>query len=281
MKIIDAHQHFWNYDPVRYDWIDQSMAVIRRDFLPGDLKPILEKNNVVGTIAVQAEQSVDETNFLLELADEFDFILGVVGWIDLQSDALGVQLDSLSHFDKLVGFRHIVQGEEDPLFVLRPEFIRGLEMIFERGYTYDLLIYPHQLVSALELIKLFPRAPIVIDHLAKPYIKRGFHDGWAAVMKEIGQHPEVYCKWSGMITEADWKKWQQADFSPYLETTFESFSADRLMFGSDWPVLNVAGTYHQVVNVVRAFISNLPEKEQNKVLYENAKTFYLDTRTNR
>jgi len=275
MEIIDSHQHFWFYSPEKHEWIDESMSEIRRDFLPAHLEPVLKENKVDGTIAVQADQSITETNFLLNLADDYDFILGVVGWVDLRSDHLEKQLDSLSHHDKLVGFRHIVQGENDPMFILQPEFRRGLEIIFERGYTYDLLIYPHQLVAALELIDRFPFAPIVIDHLAKPYIKARYHKGWAVMMKEISHYANVYCKWSGMITEANWFSWEPSDLERYLDSTAEYFTADRLMFGSDWPVLNVAGNYEQVIKVIQEYISNWPQNEKAKVMGKNARQFYL------
>lgn len=275
MEVIDSHQHFWYYSPDTHDWIDESMADIRRDFLPAHLAPILRENNVDGTITVQADQSITETNFLLEQASEYDFVYGVVGWVDLQSDQLEAQLDALAHHKKLVGFRHIVQGEQDPLFLMRPRFRRGLEMIFERGYTYDLLIYPHQLVAALELIDRFPQAPIVIDHLAKPYIKSGLWKGWSVMMKEISKYPQVYCKWSGMVTEANWLTWQEEDLKRYLDVTAEAFSANRLMYGSDWPVLNVAGTYEKVINLVQDYISDWPEQDKRSVMGGNARDFYL------
>lgn len=278
MEIIDAHQHFWYYSPETHGWIDESMSEIQRDFLPPHLHPILHENSVSGTIAVQADQSLEETNFLLDLATENDFIKGVVGWVDLKSEDLETQLDSLAHHEKLVGFRHIVQGEQDPQFVLRPEFRRGLEVIFERGYTYDLLIYPHQLVSALELIDAFQMAPIVIDHIAKPWIKDDYQKGWAVMMKEISHYSNVYCKWSGMITEANWETWEPEDLKPYLDVTAKCFTADRLMFGSDWPVLNVAGTYGQVINLVKDYIQNWTSEEQEKVMGRNAMKFYLKER---
>lgn len=276
MEVIDSHQHFWVYSPDTYDWIDDSMAVIRRDFLPEHLAPILRENGVDGTIAVQADQSITETNFLLDQANEYDFIYGVVGWVDLQSDHLEAQLDALAHREKLVGFRHIVQGEQDPFFLMRPRFRRGLEMIFERGYAYDLLIYPHQLGVALELIDQFREAPIVIDHLAKPYIRSGFWKGWKVMMEEISKYPHVMCKWSGMITEANWQTWQQEDLAPYLDVTADAFSANRLMFGSDWPVLNVAGTYENVLGGIRDYINGWSEEDQKNVLGGNARRFYLE-----
>ncbi len=275
MEIIDSHQHFWYYNPQTHGWIDDSMSVIRRDFLPAHLEEVLKENQVTGTIAVQVDQSISETQFLLDLAEDFDFIKGVVGWVDLRSDHLETQLDALAHQYKLVGFRHIVQAEQDPMFLMQPAFRRGLEIIFERGYTYDILIYPHQLAAALELIDRFPRAPFVIDHLAKPYIKSGYYKGWEILMREISQYPQVYCKWSGMITEANWYSWTPEDLRKYLEITADCFTADRLMYGSDWPVLNVAGTYQQVLDVILDHVSGWSNQEQSNVMGGNAKKFYL------
>lgn len=275
MEIIDSHQHFWYYNPQTHGWIDDSMSVIRRDFLPAHLEEVLKENQVTGTIAVQVDQSISETQFLLDLAEDFDFIKGVVGWVDLRSDHLETQLDALAHQYKLVGFRHIVQAEQDPMFLMQPSFRRGLEIIFERGYTYDILIYPHQLAAALELIDRFPRAPFVIDHLAKPYIKSGYYKGWEILMREISQYPQVYCKWSGMITEANWYSWTPEDLRKYLEITADCFTADRLMYGSDWPVLNVAGTYQQVLDVILDHVSGWSTQEQSNIMGENAKKFYL------
>lgn len=275
METIDAHQHFWYYSPDTHGWIDESMAVIRRDFLPTHLQGLLKEYGVNGTIAVQADQSISETHFLLDLADEFDFILGVVGWIDLRSEHLEKQLDAVAHRDKLVGFRHIVQAESDPVFLLRTEFRRGLEIIFERGYTYDILIYPHQLPAALELIDQFPQAPMVVDHMAKPYIMSGYFKAWEVLMREISRFPNVHCKWSGMITEANWSAWKPEDFRRYLDVTAECFTADRLMFGSDWPVLNVAGNYEQVISLITDYIAGWEETDQAKVMGETARRFYL------
>src|SRR5690606_36743742 len=271
METIDAHQHFWYYSPDTHGWIDESMAVIRRDFLPTHLQGLLKEYGVNGTIAVQADQSISETHFLLDLADEFDFILGVVGWIDLRSEHLEKQLDALAHRDKLVGFRHIVQAESDPVFLLRTEFRRGLEIIFERGYTYDILIYPHQLPAALELIDQFPQAPMVVDYMAKPYIMSGYFKAWEVLMREIARFPNVHCKWSGMITEANWSAWKPEDFRRYLDVTAECFTADRLMFGSDWPVLNVAGNYEQVISLITDYIAGWDETDQAKVMGETAR----------
>ncbi|GAA5221204.1 amidohydrolase family protein [Membranihabitans marinus] len=275
MKIIDAHQHYWNYNPVRDAWINDEMSVIQRDFLPEDLQGILAENKVSGTIAVQADQSLDETRFLLNLAENNDSILGVVGWIDLRSPNLEEDLKEFESQTYLSGFRHVVQGESDPLFMLRPDFLRGLEIIFERGYTYDILIYPHQLIAALELAKLFPNQPMVIDHMAKPYIKDGYIDGWAAIMKELSNYEQMYCKVSGLITEANWSQWTDKDIFPYLDHVTKYFSSDRLMFGSDWPVALVAGQYKEVLDLVKTYIQVWEEEDQRNILSRSAEEFYL------
>src|SRR5690606_3880491 len=205
------------------------MSVIRRDVLPAPLEEVLKENKVTGTIAVQVDQSISETQFLLDLAEDFDFIKGVVGWVDLRSDHLETQLDALAHQYKLVGFRHIVQAEQDPMFLMQPAFRRGLEIIFERGYTYDILIYPHQLAAALELIDRFPRAPFVIDHLAKPYIKSGYYKNWEIMTREISQYQQVYCNWWGMMTEANWSSCKPNDVRKYLDITKDGIKEDRMM----------------------------------------------------
>lgn len=275
MEIIDSHHHFWHYDPVTYEWIDERMKVIQRDFLPEHFRPVLAEYGVTGTIAVQADSSIAETRFLLEKAEENDFIKGVVGWVDLRSDTLEKKLDALAHNRKLVGFRHIVQGEADPLFVLDPKFRRGLEIIFERGYTYDLLIYPHQLISALELVRKFPEHPIVIDHIAKPYIARRYIEGWAVMMGEISKYEQVRCKVSGMVTEAEWSAWEPADIHPYMDVVTDCFSPDRLMYGSDWPVLNVAANYGQVIGLVLDYIKDWSAEDRRKIMGGTARSFYL------
>ena len=271
---IDSHQHFWHYELPKHEWIDDEMAAIRRDFTPEDLRPILDTNGVDGCIAVQADQTLVETDFLLGLAAKHEWIRGVVGWIDLRSEQLNDDLDRYTGQKKLVGFRHVVQGEPDPLFLLRENFLRGIEAIGKRGYTYDILIFPHQLVSALELVKLFPSVKFVVDHLAKPYAKAGYFTGWAAGMEALAKLPNVHCKLSGLITEADYQNWTEAELLPYLEHALNCFGPDRCMFGSDWPVCRVAGNYGRVKGLLASAVECLSAEEKSGIWGRNALKFY-------
>ncbi|SEK63993.1 amidohydrolase family protein [Parapedobacter koreensis] len=274
MKRIDAHQHFWRYRPVKDAWITDDMAVIQRDFLPDDLKPSYDANGVSGCVAVQADQSEAETLFLLGLADQHTFIEGVVGWVDLQSTNVADRLAYFSQYPKLKGFRHIVQGEDDPRFLLRPAFLNGIAALGKYGYTYDVLVKSHQLEATLEFVQCFPGQPFVIDHLAKPDIKAGTRQPWAAQMEAIAQYEQVYCKLSGMVTEADWKNWTPADLSYYIQHVVEVFGPRRILFGSDWPVCLVAADYQQVIAVVESAIGQLPYEEQERIWHKNATDFY-------
>jgi L-fuconolactonase len=266
---IDAHQHFWRYSE-SMDWITPDMHVIRSDFSPDDLEGLLKQNGIDGCVAVQVDQSDAETRHLLSLAETHDFIKGVVGWIDLCSDAVSAQLAVNKRYQKLKGFRHILQGEE-PDFMLQPDFLRGIKELGCMGYTYDILVYPHHLPAVLQLLAQCPGQPFVIDHIAKPDIRNGRTDNWAGYMKKIAAYPNVYCKLSGMVTEADWKNWKQADMIPYLDIVSEAFGAQRLMFGSDWPVCLVAANYEEVVSVVNTYFS---VTEQDAVMGGNATRFY-------
>jgi len=272
--VIDSHQHFWKYEPKKHSWIDNKMKVIRKDFMPSDLQNIYTKNNIDGCVAVQADQTLEETDFLLDLSSKNDFIKGVVGWADLRAENIDDVLKHYSQFEKLKGFRHVVQGEADHNFLLRPDFIRGISALEKYNFTYDILVFPHQLGSVLEFVKRFPNQKFVIDHIAKPYIKDDFFDGWATLMTEIAKHKNVCCKVSGMITEADYNTWTQAQLQPYLELVFEAFGTDRMMFGSDWPVCLVAGNYQQVKTIITNFISKFSEVEQQAIMGENAIKFY-------
>ncbi|MGB5434496.1 MAG: amidohydrolase family protein [Maribacter sp.] len=271
---IDAHQHFWHYNPVKHSWIDNAMAVIRKDFLPSDLKKVFEENDIDGCVAVQADQTLQETYFLLDLAKSNDFIKGIVGWVDLRDKGIGPVLEKYGEQKKIKGFRHIVQGEADHNFLLRPDFMRGISHLEKYGYTYDILIFPHQLGATLEFVKRFPNQRFVIDHMGKPYIKDGFFDGWAILMKEIAKHENVYCKLSGMITEADFNSWTPEQIIPYMNVVLEVFGPDRLMYGSDWPVCLVAGNYARVKQLVINFITDLSTTEQQKIMGGNAINFY-------
>ena len=271
---IDTHQHFWKFDPVRDSWIDSSMAVIQRDFMPGDLKPILDKHGIDGCVAVQADQSETETNFLLELAENNDFIKGVVGWVDFRAADVGNRLDHYRQFNKLKGVRHVLQGEADRALMLSPAFTRGIRFLKPYDLTYDILIFPDQLGYTHQLIKTFEGTRFVVDHIAKPDIKNKNIEKWAVGIKALAKHENVYCKVSGMVTEADWQNWVLSDFEPYLDIIFEAFGAKRTMFGSDWPVCNVAGGYQQMLSIVKNYTAKLSADEQAQFWGLNAIDFY-------
>lgn len=274
MKRIDAHQHFWHFDPVRDSWINDEMKTIQRDFLPRDLEPLLEQNGFEGCVAVQASQSEAETDFLLALAEEHDFIKGVVGWVDLQDQNITDRLAYYKTFGKLKGFRHVLQGEPQRDLMLQPAFKRGVAALQPYGYTYDILIFPDQLKFSTELVAQFPEQKFVVDHIAKPFIKQGDISEWKADIEQLAALPNVYCKLSGMVTEADWKGWKREDFTPYLDVVVASFGTDRVMFGSDWPVCLVAASYENVVGLVEDYFSSFSTAEQEKFWRANAVRFY-------
>jgi L-fuconolactonase len=274
MPRIDSHQHFWNYDPVAHNWINDDMEIIRQDFLPGDLKPILQEYGFNGCVAVQADQTETENHFLLEQAMNNDFIKGVVGWVDFKAANVKDRLAYYKKFDKLKGFRHILQGEADRAYMLNADFKNGIAKLKQFGYTYDILIYTDQLGFANEFAAAFPDQPFVIDHLAKPDVKNGNIDQWAKDMKTIAQNQNVSCKVSGMVTEADWKEWKYEDFEPYMDVVFEAFGTDRVMYGSDWPVCRVAATYGEMLSIPETYVAKLSETERSKFWGDNAAKFY-------
>lgn len=277
---IDAHQHFWQYNTGEYGWIDESMSSLRNDFLPKDLKPELERTGFDGAVAVQARQTLEETRWLLKLAEGCAHIVGVVGWVDLRSLDVRSQLREFASNPKFLGVRHIVQSEPDDRFLLAPEFLSGISALEEFDLTYDLLIYPRHLPVATEFVQHFPRQRFVLDHLAKPLIKNGTLHPWKEDIRELARHENVFCKLSGMVTEADWKNWKPSDIEPYLDVAFESFGPDRLMIGSDWPVCTVAGSYSQVMNTVIEYLARYPQSIQDAVLGGNAEKFWtLNSRT--
>lgn len=270
---IDSHQHFWKYNPVNHAWINDEMKIIQKDFLPEQLKPLLERHNIDGCVTVQVDQTEDENHFMLSLADKHDFIKGVVGWIDLRAADLDERLQFFQQFPKLKGFRHIVQGEPKG-FLSDVKFIEGVKKLVRYNFTYDLLIYHHQLEEALKFVHHLPNVKIVVDHIAKPSIKTGEKTHWELNMAALATFKNVYCKVSGMVTEADWKNWKDDDFTPYLDEVFEAFGANRIMYGSDWPVCQVAANYEQQFAIVQQYISKLSAIEKQLVMGENAKTFY-------
>lgn len=247
---LDSHQHFWRYSPQEYPWIPAG-SPLERDWLPADLATLQRPLGFDGSIAVQARQSLAESDWLLGLADADPRVLGVVGWVDLRSDRVDADLERLARHPKFVGVRHVVQDEPDDEFLLRPDFLRGIARLAGHGLTYDILIYPKQLPAALRFVERFPEQPFVLDHIAKPFIRDGLLEPWRAHIRELARFPNVVCKVSGMVTEADHKGWKREDFHPYLDLVAEAFGPGRLMFGSDWPVCRLAATYEQVEGLVR------------------------------
>src|SRR5271170_3932484 len=251
---VDSHQHFWHYDPVRDSWITDDMGVLKRDYLPGDLLPEMHANGIDATVAVQAGQSERETEFLIDLAARHAFIAGVVGWVDLRNPEVDRRLEHFSRFPVMRGFRHIAQDEPDDGFLAREDFVRGVAALGQFDFTYDILIFPKQLPAAVELVEALPDQAFVLDHIAKPLVKTREMETWAAGIRALASNPRVFCKLSGLITEADWTHWRAEDFTPYLDVVWEAFGTDRLMFGSDWPVCLLAGSYTQVKKLVSDYV---------------------------
>ena len=274
MATIDSHQHFWQYNPDNHKWITDDMKVIQRDFLPSDFLPILQKNNIEGCVAVQVDQTEEETDFLLQLSDIHDFIKGVVGWVDLRADNIYERLEYFSQFKKLKGFRHIVQSEKDTEFMLRPKFKNGIAELGIYDFTFDILIYHDQLEQAIQFVKLFPEQKFVLNHIAKPDIKSGEYVLWQTDIKKLALHQNVFCKVSGMVTEAEWDDWKPSDFKIYLDTVVKAFGTDRLMYGSDYPVCTLAATYEEQLNITTEYFSSFTSLEKKKIMGENATKFY-------
>jgi L-fuconolactonase len=275
MQRIDAHQHFWQFDPVRDNWITSEMSVIARDFLPADLKPILDRNEMDGTVLVQTCQAESDNRFMLQLAEENNWIKGIVGWVDLQ--ALNVE-ERLKYYKdnhpKMKGFRHVLQAEPDEQFMLKESFKRGIRLLNKYGFTYDILIYPNHIKYASQLVAEFPGQKFVVDHLAKPCIKVQAIDGWKQDMEELARYQNVHCKVSGMLTEADWYGWTTADFTPYFDVVFNAFGTQRLMYGSDWPVCMLAGGYNRAMEILQIYLSRFSQQEQDMFFGGNAVSFY-------
>ncbi len=271
---IDSHQHFWIYEPDEYSWIGEGMEMMRCDILPGELEPILAANQMNGCITVQSEQNEKHNSFLLGLAAQHDFIKAVVGWVDLRSENIRVKLEYLKAFPKLKGFRHILQGESKRDMMLEPAFIRGLQVAGKMGYTYDVLIYPDQLPYVISLMELCPGQKFVLDHLGKPAIKSGEIKEWKNYIQKLAAFENLYCKISGMVTEADWKKWRSADLVPYIDAVVEAFGVNRLMFGSDWPVCLAAAGYDEVTAIMEGYFSSFTIAEQQRVFGGTAVEFY-------
>lgn len=271
---IDAHQHFWRYDAADYAWITDAMAPLKRDFLPADLKPLLEGIGFDGSIAVQARHSVDETRWLLDLAETHPCLRGVVGWVDLCSPDAPRHLEELANNRKLVGIRHVAQDEPEDEFLLRPDFCRGIALLQDFGLAYDILIYPRHLGVAVSFARRFPEQRFVLDHIAKPGIANHVLEPWNRDVRALAELANVHCKLSGMVTEARWKQWRREDFRPYLDTVLEAFGPSRLMIGSDWPVCTLAADYRSTMEIVMEFIEELSGAEREAILGGNCAQFY-------
>lgn len=268
--IIDAHHHLWSFNEADYGWMDDSMKVLKRDYLPADLEKELEKAGVSGTIVVQARQILEETRWLLEQAEQNPFIKGVVGWVDLRSPELAGQLEEFAGHPKLVGVRHVIHDEPDDSFMLRPAFVKGIEQLKAYDLTFDLLLFPKHLERAIELVSMFPDQRFVLDHISKPFIKSGIMQPWKDDIEALAAQANVWCKISGMLTEASLDSWKYDDFVPYLKVVCEAFGMDRVMLGSDWPVCRLAGEYDSVMGIPMVYLRSLSDGEKENVLYKNA-----------
>jgi L-fuconolactonase len=270
---LDSHQHFWIYDETQYPWIPKGTP-LHRDWLPADLAKLQDPLGIDGSIAVQARQTVEESRWLLTLADHDPRIKGVVGWVDLRNAAVGRDLAEFSKHPRFRGVRHVVQSEPDDEFMIRPEFLRGIGELRAFGLTYDILIFPKQLPAALELVAKFPKQPFVLDHIAKPLIKDRVMEPWRSQLRELAKAPNLMCKVSGIVTEADQKAWKPEDIRPYLDIVFEAFSPDRLMWGSDWPVCLLAGSYKRVFQLVNEYAATLTAVQREGLFGGNCARFY-------
>jgi L-fuconolactonase len=272
--IIDAHQHFWNFDPIRDGWITEEMKDLQRDYLPAEIEGVFKKNQVSGSIVVQADPSENENDFLLDLADQYPFIKGVVGWIDLKGEEMEEKLKYYRQFSRMKGFRNLLQGEKQRDSMLDPSFQKGIGLLNKYGFSYDLLILPDQLGFAEKLVAAFPDQRFVIDHLAKPHIKKAIISDWKLSINKFAGYQNVYCKISGMVNEADWKYWEEKDFRPYLDIVMETFGTKRVMYGSDWPVCTLAGSYDDVKQIAGNYFNSFSISEQSDFFGGNAQAFY-------
>ena len=277
MTVVDAHQHFWDRSMRGFDYSWQEtagMENICRDFMPSDLLPSLQECGVDATIFVQTQHHLAENRWALEMTEQHDLLCGVVGWVDLTSDQCEDQLLEFRDHPRFVGVRHVVQDEPDDDFILRIDVLRGLSVLEKHGVPFDLLFYSRHLRHAVAVARKFPDLPLVINHLSKPNIKNGELDRWKSELKEAARCENLYCKLSGMVTEADWKHWTVEDIRPFAETAIDAFGPHRLMFGSDWPVCLLAASYQQVHDVAGELIRGLGDNEQSLIMGGTATKFY-------
>ena len=273
-QIIDSHQHFWQIEKFNYEWMSAADKILYRDFLPAAFEQVLKENGVTKSVAVQAHQSIAEALWLLELSNQFDFIAGVVGWVDLQSEKLIEQLDELTKHPKFKGVRHVVQDEPADDWIIRQRVINGIKTLAKYGLSYDILVFPRHLFYAKRLVEQCPEIQFVIDHLAKPPIAKGEIKQWANDINELAKFPNVHCKLSGMVTEANHQNWTKDDLQPYANVVLEAFGAERVMFGSDYPVCLLAASYQTVLETYQSFLQHFSQTDQDLILSGNAQKFY-------
>lgn len=274
MQTIDAHHHLWRYTPDEYDWIDENMEVLRKDFLPDDLKAAMLSAGVDGTVAVQARQTLEETRWLLDLAEANDEIRGVVGWAPIAGEDFPGIMEEFDGRTKLKGLRHVIQGEKDENYILREDFNAGIRALAGSGLVYEILIYERHLPQTIDFVDRHPNQMFVLDHVAKPLIAAGIIEPWATRMRELAKRENVWCKVSGMVTEADWKTWTPESLKPYMDVAVEAFGPERLMVGSDWPVCLVACNYERWWQMLRDYFAGFSDTERAHVLGSNAIDVY-------
>ena len=272
--MIDSHQHFWKVGRFDYPWMSSDLGVLYRDYLPNDLAPIIQRNGVKQTVLVQASNSIAESRWLLELADANGFIAGVVGWVDLMSADVDAQLDELCAHPKFKGVRHLVESEPDDTWLVQPAVLSGLEKLAARGCSYDLLVHTRHLRYVPRIVESCPELRFVVDHMAKPPIARNEIDEWAEAMRPVASYPNIHCKLSGLVTEANWTSWRVEDLRPYVDTALELFGAERMMFGSDYPVCLLASSYDRVLESFQKLLQDLSAADREKIFSTNAQKFY-------
>jgi len=274
---IDAHQHFWKYNPSDYVWIDSRMESLKKDYLPEDLSPHLSQLGIQGTIAVQARQMEVETNFLLQLAEQNQWILGVVGWVDFEGPDLEQRIERFAQHPRLKGFRELIHDMPDPNYAISEVHLGAIKLLEKYNLAYDLLLRPGHIPAAIDLVDKFPNQRFILDHIAKPEIRSGSKEPWQSRVKELAKRPNVYCKLSGLVTEADWTNWTREIVYPYLDICLGAFGPQRLMVGSDWPVCTLAGTYKEVMSLTLGYLESLSASEQQRVFSETCLEAYKIT----
>ncbi len=271
---IDTHQHFWTYKPENYTWIDSNMRPLQRDYGPVDLQPLLHQANIGGTVAVEARGHLEETEQLLAIAERTELVRGVVGWLPLTEPSAAALLERHAAHPKLRGLRHWLGSSDDLEYMFRPELQRGVALLSGTGLSFDLMLWPPQLGKVAAFVDRHPKQIFILDHFAKPYIRDGLLEPWRSQLRELARRPNVYCKVSGLATEADWQSWQPEQLAPYLETALEAFTPQRLMFGSDWPVCTLATSYMRWAETIASWAGKLSNAERDRILGGTALEVY-------